>query len=276
MMLSLCNEVLGNLPFAEQCRLAQSLGYGGLELAPFTVSADPSAMTMAQAQQLARIAQDHGLVITGLHWLLVKPEGLSITHPDAAVRQRTVDFMQFLCELCAAMGGRYLVHGSPKQRLIHDGETHAVALARATDCWALAAQAAQRAGVTYCIEPLSADQTPVVNTLAQAVAVLQSVNHPHLRTMLDTSSAGLAESVPLPVLIDQWFPTGWVAHVQLNDPNRRGPGQGTMTFGPILAALKRQGYTGPLAVEPFDYVPDGLGCAARAAGYLQGMWEQLA
>jgi D-psicose/D-tagatose/L-ribulose 3-epimerase len=276
MMLSLCNEVLGNLPFAEQCRLAQSLGYGGLELAPFTVSADPSAMTMAQAQQLARIAQDHGLVITGLHWLLVKPEGLSITHPDAAVRQRTVDFMQFLCELCAAMGGRYLVHGSPKQRLIHDGETHAVALARATDCWALAAQAAQRAGVTYCIEPLSADQTPVVNTLAQAVAVLQSVNHPHLRTMLDTSSAGLAESVPLPVLIDQWFPTGWVAHVQLNDPNRRGPGQGTMTFGPILAALKRQGYTGPLAVEPFDYVPDGLGCAARAAGYLQGLWEQLA
>ena len=276
MMLSLCNEVLGNLPFAEQCRLAQSLGYGGLELAPFTVSADPSAMTMAQAQQLARIAQDHGLVITGLHWLLVKPEGLSITHPDAAVRQRTVNFMQFLCELCAAMGGRYLVHGSPKQRLIHEGETHAVALARATDCWALAAQAAQRAGVTYCIEPLSADQTPVVNTLAQAVAVLQSVNHPHLRTMLDTSSAGLAESVPLPALIDQWFPTGWVAHVQLNDPNRRGPGQGTMTFGPILAALKRQGYTGPLAVEPFDYVPDGLGCAARVAGYLQGLWEQLA
>ena len=213
MMLSLCNEVLGDLPFAEQCRLAQSLGYGGLELAPFTVSADPSAMTMAQAQQLARIAQDHGLVITGLHWLLVKPEGLSITHPDAAVRQRTVDFMQFLCELCAAMGGRYLVHGSPKQRLIHDGETHAVALARATDCWALAAQAAQRAGVTYCIEPLSADQTPVVNTLAQAVAVLQSVNHPHLRTMLDTSSAGLAESVPLPVLIDQWFPTLSLIHI---------------------------------------------------------------
>ena len=275
MMLSLCNEVLGDLPFAEQCRLAQSLGYGGLELAPFTVSADPSAMTMVQAQQLARIAQDHGLVITGLHWLLVKPEGLSITHPDAAVRQRTVDFMQFLCELCAAMGGRYLVHGSPKQRLIHEGETHAVALARATDCWALAAQAAQGAGVTYCIEPLSADQTPVVNTLAQAVAVLQSVNHPHLRTMLDTSSAGLAESVPLPALIDQWFPTGWVAHVQLNDPNRRGPGQGTMAFGPILAALKRQGYTGPLAVEPFDYVPDGLGCAARAAGYLQGLWEQM-
>lgn len=102
MMLSLCNEVLGHLPFEDQCRLAKSLGYGGLELAPFTVSADPSGMTMAQARQLARIAQDHGLVITGLHWLLVKPEGLSITHPDAAVRQRTVDFMQFLCELCAA------------------------------------------------------------------------------------------------------------------------------------------------------------------------------
>lgn len=273
MKLSLCNEVLGALPFQDQCRLAKSLGYEGLELAPFTLSDDPSSLTLTQVRAWADIARDHGLVITGLHWLLVKPEGLSITHPDRAVRQRTVAFMAHLCDLCAAMGGRYLVHGSPKQRLIHEGDTGAVALARATECWAQAAQAAQGAGVTYCIEPLSADQTPLVNTLAQAVAVVQAVNHPHLRTMLDTSSAGLAETLSVPDLIDRWFPTGLVAHVQLNDPNRRGPGQGAMHFAPILAALQRQGYTGPLAVEPFDYVPDGLGCAARAAGYLQGLQE---
>ena len=29
-------------------------------------------------------------------------------------------------------------------------------------------------------------------------------------------------------------------------------------------------YDGIVAVEPFDYVPDGLGCAARAIGYLRG------
>jgi D-psicose/D-tagatose/L-ribulose 3-epimerase len=44
-------------------------------------------------------------------------------------------------------------------------------------------------------------------------------------------------------------------------------------FAPILAALRDVGYDGVLAVEPFDYVPDGPGCAARAIGYLRGLLE---
>jgi D-psicose/D-tagatose/L-ribulose 3-epimerase len=64
-----------------------------------------------------------------------------------------------------------------------------------------------------------------------------------------------------------------VAHVHLNDPNRRAPGQGDLRFGPILAALQRQGYAGIASVEPFVYEPDGPTCAARARGYLQGLLE---
>ena len=61
--------------------------------------------------------------------------------------------------------------------------------------------------------------------------------------------------------------------MQLNDRNRRGPGQGDDRFGPILAALRRQGYGGWLAMEPFDYVPDGPGCAAHSIGYVRGLLE---
>lgn len=273
MKLSLCNEVLGDMPFARQCAWAKATGYSELELAPFTLGEHPERLTTTQAQHWAAIARDHGVELSGLHWLLVRPEGLSITHPDVAVRKRTVAFMEHLCEICGALGGRYLVHGSPRQRLIHAGDSHGEALARATDCWAEVAEAAARSNVDYCIEPLSADQTPVINTLEQAVTAVRSIGHPNICTMLDTSSAGLAESLSLPDLIDRWFPTGLVRHVQLNDPNRRGPGQGLIQFGPILTALRRQGYRGSLAIEPFDYVPDGPTCAARAAGYLQGLLE---
>ena len=34
-------------------------------------------------------------------------------------------------------------------------------------------------------------------------------------------------------------------------------------------------YKGIVAVEPFDYVPDGMGSAARAIGYLKGIAEGL-
>jgi D-psicose/D-tagatose/L-ribulose 3-epimerase len=40
--------------------------------------------------------------------------------------------------------------------------------------------------------------------------------------------------------------------------------------------MQAQGhYRGVVAVEPFDYVPDGPGCAARSIGYLQGIVESL-
>jgi sugar phosphate isomerase/epimerase len=49
-----------------------------------------------------------------------------------------------------------------------------------------------------------------------------------------------------------------------------------MQFAPVFAALHRNGYDGTVAVEPFDYVPDGAGAAAFAAGYLRGIRESLA
>ena len=71
--------------------------------------------------QLRRIAEDHGLAISGLHYLLLAPEGLSITSRDEGVRARTVDVMRRLIELCADLGGSVLVHGSPAQRTIEHG-----------------------------------------------------------------------------------------------------------------------------------------------------------
>jgi sugar phosphate isomerase/epimerase len=94
--------------------------------------------------------------------------------------------------------------------------------------------------------------------------------------MIDCSAAGQVEKAPVDELIRRWVSSGHVAHVQVNDPNRRGPGQGDMKFAPILRALKDANYAGIVAVEPFDYVPDGPGCAARAIGYLRGIEEPFA
>ena len=279
MKFALCNEVLHPLPFARQCEVAAALGYDGLEVAPFTLADDPSALTDAQAAQFRRIAQDQGLAISGLHWLLVAPPGLSIVSADAALRDRTAAVMERLIELCAAMGGRYLVHGSPKQRSVPAGESRAVARERAMSCFARAARRAESCGVVYCIEPLSPRETDFINTVAEAAELVDAIGSPALRTMIDCSAAGQVESEAVADLMARWMPTGRIAHVQVNDPNRRGPGQGEMAFAPILRTLKRMQqlghYRGIVAVEPFDYVPDGVGSAAHAIGYLKGVLEGL-
>ncbi|MBL8287251.1 MAG: sugar phosphate isomerase/epimerase [Rubrivivax sp.] len=274
--LALCNEVLAPWPFERQCAYAAALGYRGLEVAPFTLADDPCTLSEADARRLAAIAAGHGLAISGLHWLLVAPKGLSISDPDAAVRGRTFAVLDRLVDLAAAMGARYLVHGSPAQRNPLPGQTPADALGRATEAWVHCGERAGALGLAYCIEPLSRDETRVVNTVAEAAAIVRTAALPGLRTMLDTCSAGATEAEPLPALIERWWPTGLLAHVQLNDRNRRAPGQGDDRFGPLLAALQRQGYAGWLAMEPFDYVPDGPGSAARAIGYVLGLLEGAA
>ena len=273
MRFSLCNEVLAGMAFERQCELAAKLGYQGLEIAPFTLSDTPDQIPTQQAARIRATVESFGLTVTGLHWLLVKPEGLSLTDPDDALRARTLEVMRRLTGLCAELGGTVLVHGSPKQRQIAPGETLEIALGRLQQALASVAEAAAANDVTYCLEPLSAHETPVINTVAQAAALVRAVGHPNLRTMIDCSAAGLGESEPVAELIDRWLPTGLIGHIQVNDPNRRGPGQGDMPFAPILAALRRHGYRGAIAVEPFDYVVDGPTTAAFCIGYLKGLCE---
>jgi D-psicose/D-tagatose/L-ribulose 3-epimerase len=275
MRIALCNEVLAGMSLERQCECAAALGYDGLEIAPFTLSDAPEKITTAQAAKIRATVEASGLVVTGLHWLLVKPEGLSLTDPDATVRARTLAVMTHLVGLCAELGGAVLVHGSPKQRQIAPGETHAIALDRLRDAMAQIALAAARVGVVYCIEPLSRRETALINTVAEAADLVRAIDHPNLRTMIDCSAAGLTETDSVPDLIERWLPSGLIAHIQVNDPNRRGPGQGDMQFGPILAALKRHQYAGVIAAEPFDYVPDGPGAAALSVGYLRGLLEAL-
>ena len=274
--LSLCNEVLRTLDFSSQCRIAAALGYQGLELAPFTLADDPARLGDADAARLRGIAADHGLAISGLHWLLVKPEGLSLSTRDGALHRRTVGFLKHLIDFAAACGAPVLVHGSPQQRAPAPGQSVDDALARAEAGWAQLAAHAEQAGVTYCIEPLSPAETPVLNTVAQAAAVVDRIGSPALRTMLDMSAAAQAETDDAATLLRRFVPSGHIAHVQVNDRNRRGPGQGDTPQAPAVRALRELGYTGWLAVEPFDYHPDPLACAAYAAGHMRGLLEAIA
>ncbi len=276
MKIALCNEVLRDMAFAAQCEYAAALGYDGLEVAPFTLGPEPHLMGAAERAQLRRDAAAAGLEITGLHWLLITPEGLSINSPDDAVRARTVEVLQGLIGLCADLGGTYLVHGSPAQRSVADGDSFEAARDRAVSTFAAVAPAAEAAGLTYCVEPLAKRETNFINTVEEAAALVERIGSPAFKTMIDTSAAGQAEAVPIPDLIDAWLPTGKIGHIQVNDTNRRGPGQGEDRFSGVFAALLRHGYGGTVAVEPFDYHPDGPGAAARAAGYIRGILETLA
>jgi sugar phosphate isomerase/epimerase len=268
--LSLCNEVIRELPFDRQCALAARLGYRGLEVAPFTFGDDGWRMPAAGRAAVRAACTAAEIEVSGLHWLLAAPAGLSITSADRAVWQRSVDVLKASVELCAELGGAYLVHGSPAQRRVGtpaDAE-------RAEEAWAAAAEVARNVGVVYCLEPLARPDCNFVNTLAEAAEVVARVGNPAFRTMVDTLAASQMEPDSVADAIRRIMPTGLMAHIQFNDRNRRGPGQGDDKFAPIVRALRETGYDGWIAMEPFVYEPDGATCAARMIGYVAGLLEQ--
>ena len=266
----LCNEVVRELDFNAQCELAASLGYAGLEIAPFTLSPEPHELPASQRTRLRDALAGHGLQAGGLHWLLLAPEGLSITSDDESVRARTLQVMCGLIELCADLGGKVLVHGSPRQREPLPGDPEG-SRERAIEAFAAAGEHAARHGVTYLIEPLSRLETPFINSIAEAAAIVDLVGSPGLSAMLDCRAARLSEADDVVTLLKRWLPGGYVRHVHLNDVNSRAPGQGDDTFAEVLACLQELDYQGGLGVEPFIYEPDGPATARAAAEYLQNL-----
>lgn len=274
MRVALCNEVIRDMSFERQCAFARAVGYDGLEIAPFTLGEDPHLLSAEKRVVLRRAAKDAGIAITGLHYLLLAPAGLSITTADPAQRARTVDVMRRLCGLAADLEAQVLVHGSPAQRQLAPGD-ETEGRKRGVACFAAVADAASDAGVTYLIEPLASQETGFVNTVEEAAGIVSAISSPAVKTMIDCSAAGRSERASIPDLLCTWLPTGLVVHIHLNDPNRRGPGEGELDFAPILRTLNELVYPGMAAVEPFIYEPDGPACAARGIGFVRGIEESL-
>jgi sugar phosphate isomerase/epimerase len=119
--LGICNELFEGWDFARVCKTVKEMGYKGLELAPFTLAPTILELSSERRRELRRIVEDHDLITIGLHWLLAKTEGLYLTAPDAATRQRTAAYLVALAEATRDLGGSLMVFGSPKQRNLLPG-----------------------------------------------------------------------------------------------------------------------------------------------------------
>lgn len=266
--LTLCNELLAaeGLSLREQCAVARELGYMGLELAPATLATLPHLLSKKERDEIRATIADAGLRMTGLHWLLSGYPHLSITDPEK--QPETARVLCDLVDLCADLGGSYLIHGSPGQRHRPDGMADEALIEHLAAFFAPVAKRAELRGVTYCIEPLSTAETDVITTVTQGVALAEAIGSPAFRTMIDCSAAGQVEP-PVGALIREWVPGGHIGHIHANDTNRGAPGMGEDPFHEIVAALKYSGWSAPVGVEPFRIVIDARVTAGVAMATLR-------
>src|SRR5579864_3839749 len=118
MRFAICNEIFQGWKLDDVFRYAAKLGYDAAEIAPFTLADSVTDIGKEERARLRKLAAKHRIEIAGIHWLLVKPEGLYINHPDGEIRKRTSAYFCELTDFCADLGGTRMILGSPKQRNI--------------------------------------------------------------------------------------------------------------------------------------------------------------
>jgi D-psicose/D-tagatose/L-ribulose 3-epimerase len=265
--LSLCNEVFEKQSFDRVANCVSELGYDGLEIAPYTLAESPELITALQRAEYRRILSGTGLGFVGLHWLMVSPPGLHVTTPDSSLRVRSWQHIRHLIDLCADLGdGGVMVFGSPKQRSTVAGVTPIKGRRIFTDELAKVAPQAEERGVRILVEALPSDQSNVINTLEEAVAVVEAIHSPAVETMFDTHNA-VDEKLPHPEVIRKYFQH--IAHIHVNEIDGREPGCGDYDFGALFATLRQLKYEGWVSVEAFDFSRDPKEIAGGAIRHLR-------
>lgn len=271
----LCNEMFQDWSIEAVLDYVPRIGCDGVEIAPYSLADTLDELSAERRRAIRRAAERAGVEILGLHWLLVKPEGLSINHPDAGIRARTAEHMRALIRLCADLGGRILTHGSPGQRTVRDGWNAEDSWCRARETFESCLPTIEQCGVAYCIEPLTRRDTNFINTVGDALRLVREIGHPGFQLMVDCRSAEASDASAVAAL-DAALASGHLRHVHVNDANGRGPGFGRVAFSPILQRLLGSDYQGYISVEVFQFDPDPRTIAARSVGYLRGILEALA
>ncbi|MBN1465223.1 TIM barrel protein [candidate division KSB1 bacterium] len=272
---AMCNESMRELSWAKQCQIIAEAGYAGVEIAAFTlVQQNISELNAARRTSLVNDMRTVGIECVGLHWLLAPPpQGLHFTTPDAAVREKTVQYVRDLVDFCSDLGGTVMVFGSPKQRNA-EGITVAEAKKYYAQGLATVADYAQSRGVQILIEPLDRSQTDVINTLAEAKAIIDEINHPAIQTMFDFHNTP-DETEPFDVLVKEYYPYIKHIHVQEMDGKHLGQGDAVNQFVKTFQLLKDLQYDNWISLEVFDFTPGGATIADESMAVLKQIEAKL-
>ncbi|MFM8271705.1 MAG: TIM barrel protein, partial [Gemmata sp.] len=171
---------------AAGCREAAARGFDAVEVFP------PGADAV-EPKELRALLDDHGLALaavgTGAGWVRHK---LSLTSPDAAVRDKAVAFVRSIMDLAARFEAPAII-GSVQGRW-GDGASRPEALRYLGGALYRLNQHAADLGTTLLYEPLNRYETNLVNTLGDAVTFLGGLGVGSVKVLADLYHMNIKEA----------------------------------------------------------------------------------
>ncbi len=172
-----------------------------------------------------------------------------ITSPDAAIRKAGIEYIQAALVATRKLGSPILC-GLPYVPWLYfpTDDNHQPYRERCAAALQEIAIVAADNGLTLCLEVINRFETFMFNTVTEALAFLQMVDHPAVKLHLDTYHMNMEED-DIAAAIRQAGPQ--LGHFHSVASNRKLPGQGHLDWSAIRAALDDIGYDGGLGIEAF-------------------------
>ncbi len=237
------------------------LGYEGVELAV----RDPNLLDADYVEEVvSRLGLEVPAIGTGQAY---GEEGLSFTDPDEGVRRRAIERIEAQIRFARRFDALVII-GLIRGR-VAPGVERGQALSWLAEALRECAALAEKEGVRLVLEPLNRYETDLVNTVAEALELIERVGAGNIGLLFDTFHANIEE-----VSIERAIREAGerLLHVHVADSNRWYPGAGHLDFASIVAALREVGYEGYLSAEVLP-LPDPDACAQKAIGFMRGLFQ---
>lgn len=193
--------------------LLNTLNVTGLEIAPTKFWDNPLTAKRDDIQNIRSSIEAYNLEVIGIHSLFYPLKELGL-FKSLSITEKTIQYMEKLIQICAELGGKTLIFGSPVNRK-RGNIPWDTAFDEAVVFFSRLAPIAFDQGTCICIEPLGPSETDFISSSSEARLLANAVNHPGFGIQLDVkslfdSNENIEESIhkSLPGLM----------HIHVNDP----------------------------------------------------------
>ncbi len=233
---------------------AAALGYDGVELAVRDATRlDPAVVSS--------VVREAGLTVsaigTGQAYLA---DGLSLAHPDDAIRTDATARVDAAIHLAAPLGAAVIV-GLLRGRISGDRD---VTDRRLIESMRALLPIAEQLKVPILFEPINRYETDYLPTVEAVQDVIDRMSSPLLGVLADTFHMNIEEA-SIEESLRRAGPR--LRHVHVADSNRLAPGWGHLDFPRILAVLRQMDYRGFLSAEILPH-PNPHAAAKQAVEHL--------
>lgn len=234
-----------------------ALGYDGVEL----MTLNPNELDWDFVKKEAEKNNlDIALVCTGE---IFGQLGLSYTNPKEENRKEAIRRSKEIIDFASYLGANInigRIRGQYCNELTKE-ETNKCAV----EAFRELADYSIKKNVMIALETVTIMQTNFINTLAEGAAMIDAVDRPNFKLMMDIFHLNLEEKDVIEA-IKKYSP--YNIHVHLADNNRRYPGHCGLDFEKIFTAFKDCGYDGNFCTEIFQ-IPNQEEAAKGAIEYLK-------